>query len=302
MGGLLEARVACGALLGEELVVKFSVITKSFICSSFVFFAAYASFSDFKYVSFDQSMGNRRMQWGQFYRQDKQWHSQLRSNFEAYNPARIADQEVVPIPKIIHQIWLGSPFPVRYEKWAASWKQHHPDWQYMLWTDENVGSLILENRELFEQATNFGVKADILRYELLNQFGGLYIDTDFECLRPFDVLHETYSFFTGISNESSFVLANGLLASVPGHPIIRACIQNVTVAQDSYWENISRGSGPLFFTPECMNFVSQGNKGFMALPRSYFYPMPLGVPAKAKPEIYIRPESFAIHHWEGAWT
>ena len=31
-----------------------------------------------------------------------------------------------------------------------------------------------------------GEKSDIFRYEILYRFGGVYVDTDFECIKPFE--------------------------------------------------------------------------------------------------------------------
>jgi mannosyltransferase OCH1-like enzyme len=42
----------------------------------------------------------------------------------------------------------------------------------------------------FDRASNFGEKSDIWRYEILFRLGGVYVDTDFECVRPFDSLLE----------------------------------------------------------------------------------------------------------------
>ena len=39
------------------------------------------------------------------------------------------------------------------------------------------------NRAAFDSAESFAMKSDILRYELLLRYGGLYCDLDFECLR-----------------------------------------------------------------------------------------------------------------------
>jgi len=35
------------------------------------------------------------------------------------------------------------------------------------------------------------------------QVGGLYVDTDFECLAPFDELHASLEFYTGFSNTAA---------------------------------------------------------------------------------------------------
>ena len=48
------------------------------------------------------------------------------------------------LPKIIHQIWLGGQLPEKYRAWSESWKKFNPDWQYILWTDEDVNARILE--------------------------------------------------------------------------------------------------------------------------------------------------------------
>lgn len=54
------------------------------------------------------------------------------------------------------------------------------------------------------------MKADILRYELLYFFGGIYIDTDFLCIKNIDKLLNNYDGITG--NESDLYCAIGILA------------------------------------------------------------------------------------------
>ena len=90
----------------------------------------------------------------------------------------------------------------------------------------------MQNQALFESAVNWGEKADILRYEILNQFGGLYVDTDFECLRAFDALHKLCDFYIGLESiERRFQsprMSNALIACSAGHPMIRACINSIS--------------------------------------------------------------------------
>jgi len=90
------------------------------------------------------------------------------------------------LPKKIHQIWLGSPLPDKYREYTDSWKRFNPEWEYKLWTDGD--DVDIPRRDLFDSIRNPGQKSDFLRYHILNQFGGLYVDTDFECLKPFDTL------------------------------------------------------------------------------------------------------------------
>ena len=52
------------------------------------------------------------------------------------------------IPKIIHQIWLGDlPAPTT---WMQTVKNHHPDYDYRLWTDDNLPTP-LYNQTLFQK-------------------------------------------------------------------------------------------------------------------------------------------------------
>lgn len=57
-----------------------------------------------------------------------------------------------------------------------------------LWTSETVAKLKLYNQEAFDHASNYGEQSDILRYELLYLYGGVYVDTDMQAVRPLDDL------------------------------------------------------------------------------------------------------------------
>jgi mannosyltransferase OCH1-like enzyme len=90
------------------------------------------------------------------------------------------------IPHVIHQIWLGGEPPAQLRTWLDGWRAHHPRWDYQLWTDDNRPQLT--NEQAFLRAPSFAMKADLLRYELLREHGGVYIDADFECHHPIDDL------------------------------------------------------------------------------------------------------------------
>lgn len=85
--------------------------------------------------------------------------------------------------KIIHQIWLG---PRKPPLWCMnSWKdyiKHNPDWSYKLWSEKDVKTLI--NHKIYNTEKNVRGKSDILRYEILYQYGGIFIDADSLCINP----------------------------------------------------------------------------------------------------------------------
>lgn len=204
------------------------------------------------------------------------------------------------IPRIIHQIWLGSPLPERYKKFQDTWKKFHPDWEYRLWTEADLKDFKLINQKAFDKAVNFAEKANVWRYEILDRFGGLYVDTDFECLRNFDVLHEFYEFYTGIATVNRLTLINnGLIGSIPGHPFMKACIENINKKRYGY-QQFGR-NGTIYFghmiALNCKNI--DACKVFIA-PPTYFYPWPGKIAPNALSD-YILNSTFAVHYWDTSW-
>ena len=116
------------------------------------------------------------------------------------------------IPKIIHHIWLGKKnVPPYFEKFKKSWQKCNPDYKFFFWDDEKCKNLNLINRELFDSIENKGCKSDILRYEILYQYGGIYIDTDFECIRPIPTEFLKQSFVACMAFEYKPVVNNAFL-------------------------------------------------------------------------------------------
>jgi len=81
------------------------------------------------------------------------------------------------IPKIFHQIWFEGKIPEPFFYFSEHLKQLHPGWEYKFWNINNMPELI--NQEAFEFYNNVIFKSDILRYEMLHKFGGIYVDFDF---------------------------------------------------------------------------------------------------------------------------
>ncbi|HLJ31814.1 MAG TPA: glycosyltransferase [Candidatus Babeliales bacterium] len=222
--------------------------------------------------------------------------------YENLNFSMIQPQTELKIPKIIHQIWLGSKLPEEFIALQQSWIEHHigRDWMYKLWTDEDVANLQLYNQAFYDATDNFGVKSDILRWELLYNFGGVYIDMDFECLRALDQFHYTYDFYTALQPlDTLFVqLGAALVGAVPGHPILKHCIE--TIKEDWHLQGAPKKTGPVHFTKSfCTCANMNGNKD-IAFPAFYFYPLGCRG-AEFNKNIWINQGSYAVHWWAKSW-
>ena len=169
--------------------------------------------------------------------------------------------ETKKIPQVIHLIWGGAPFPESSIANLASWMRHHPDWTFMFWTDDperpiplpGVKKRLFEEilsqsqiRPYFEQSQNWGEKSDLLRYEILLQEGGLYIDHDVECLHPFTSLHDRVAFYatlepfhqSPIYDSHLLIVSNCLIGAAPNHPILSdalsRCVEKWNLASEIF--------------------------------------------------------------------
>lgn len=127
------------------------------------------------------------------------------------------------IPRIIHQTWKTweIPYDVFDRRWVESWTRYHPDWLYVLWTDDRLRELGRACYPAYEVMYGPDVPgiylADFGRYMVLHRFGGLYVDLDYECLKSLEPLLAGHQFVTSYSDDTRRELNNALIASVPEH-------------------------------------------------------------------------------------
>src|SRR5690606_22915753 len=103
--------------------------------------------------------------------------------------------ETTSIPRIIHRIWLDDILPGVFRSWGFEWSRLNPGWSLWDWGDSGeLVNLDLPRQDLRDRAREIlpndwkRFKADVLRLELLYEFGGLYVDMDVEPHAPIDEL------------------------------------------------------------------------------------------------------------------
>lgn len=226
-----------------------------------------------------------------------------RNNFEA------AQAEKDPlIPKIIHQIWLGGAVPEKFYLLMETWKKHHPEWEYKLWTDSDMELFPFTNRKAFDLAKNLGTKADILRYEILYHFGGVYVDVDFECIKPLDPFIFANAFFAGISGYDC--LGNAIIGAKPHLPLFKKLCAIINQYEVEKLSNPWSYTGPLFFTRQVYLYLKQGSEKACVYPTLFFHPFPNIYrfeywKNQIDPDFiksFFIEETFAVHHWAESWN
>lgn len=93
------------------------------------------------------------------------------------------------IPKVIHYMWLGKkPIPDELQYCISTWKKYCPDYDIVRWDETNYD--IKKNRYMRQayECGAFGFVPDYARIDILNTYGGIYLDTDVELIRSLDDL------------------------------------------------------------------------------------------------------------------
>src|SRR6478609_2134140 len=98
------------------------------------------------------------------------------------------DGPAAGVPKILHQIWVGSPPPDWVlDNWTP-WTHILPsDWEICLWTDGTSDEWPLSAR-VIDDVPHPAILSDYIRLEVLHQYGGIYLDSDTRPLRSLDPL------------------------------------------------------------------------------------------------------------------
>jgi len=179
---------------------------------------------------------------------------------------------------IIHQVWIGELSPPIL--WMNTVKQFCKKYKYkyILWNDELVSSLELVNDSLYKEMRSkklYAGAVDVLRYEILYQYGGVYIDADTVILKP-ERFHtflrsHTSTVFFGCETDSCDLYANGTLGTPPNSPFFKDLVQQLSeYASNHKTEDVWKRTGPYFLT----DFVKyRTQKDYTTIPKDVFYPM-----------------------------
>lgn len=94
----------------------------------------------------------------------------------------------------------------------ASWHKFMPDWEYKLWNEDNFDvNSVPYVKEAYE-ARKFAFVSDYVRLKALFEYGGLYLDVDFEVFKPFDDLL-IFDGFAGFEGSKRHPVMMGVIAS-----------------------------------------------------------------------------------------
>lgn len=223
------------------------------------------------------------------------------------------------IPKIIHYCWFGrGDMPELVQNCISSWHTYMPEWEYKLWDEASLSQTLsplkggedcwLEHMPTYVKeayaAKKYAFVSDYVRLWALNEYGGLYMDVDFEVYKPFDDLMDAYEAFAGYEGSKKNPVMMGVLAAKAQHPWIQAMM--ATYADRKFLQadgslDMTPNTGYFFDWMTRQGFVGDGvEKDFMGVhifPVDYFCPgLTTGENVRSE-RTYC--EHKGLHSWSG---
>lgn len=230
--------------------------------------------------------------------------------------------EEFKIPKIIHQIYEDPAGPPDYLKEVAkSWKEVNPKWEYRFWNKKEMDDFLEMHFPEFiptYKAYQFNVQRwDAIRYLILYKYGGLYVDMDYECIEPMDILLSGSACCMGmeptispVRYDKNLIVGNAFMASVPEHRYFKLMIEDMMKTGNKELSShtasqIIETTGPFLTTRV---YEKYDNKEEITLLSADLVAPLTGeevkkmLNGKETPEITQKVErAFAIHYFLGSW-
>jgi mannosyltransferase OCH1-like enzyme len=202
------------------------------------------------------------------------------------------------IPRTMHHIWIGPrSLPEEFAGYRRAWAELHPTWEHRVWTNANTPLPGMVNQDAWDRAEEVVTgsveqfRSDLLRYEILYRFGGVYVDADMEPRQPLDQLLEGVGCFAAWETEGVWI-NNAVMGAQAYHPfigdLVRGLAANIEGRRQGWRPN--RLSGPQYLT----GLWKRNPAGVTVFPKGHFYPY-LYNELHRSAEAF--PEAIAVHHW-----
>jgi mannosyltransferase OCH1-like enzyme len=181
------------------------------------------------------------------------------------------------IPKIIHYCWFGNAeIPKQHKRYIEDWKKKMPDYEFMLWNEQNSPMHLpyMQNALKNKKWANL---SNYSRLHALNQYGGIYLDTDIELLKSFTPLLANSCFF-GFEDpymDWEGCVNNAVMGAMPEHWFVKHMMSSLLECFDG--NESAHLSSPNLTTALLKQeglkvYGEQSLKDIKIFPTEYFYP------------------------------
>lgn len=211
------------------------------------------------------------------------------------------------IPKIIHYCWFGKQEKSKLiQECIASWKRICPEYHIIEWNEENFDFSINKFALEAYQAGKWAFVVDFVRFHVINEFGGVYLDTDVELLKPLTPYLEHNAF---LGFEDNALISTAVIGAEKKHPLIKSVLEyysknNFVTERGKYsmTPNTVIISGILKREYDLKNISDCFDKHINLKSGLDIYPWFIFSPKNhATGKITNNINSVSIHHFNGSW-
>jgi mannosyltransferase OCH1-like enzyme len=203
-------------------------------------------------------------------------------------------------------IWVGDkPAPDYFNNNISAWSQLMPDWEIKIWTNSELTTNLIDQNYLdLINKSNIGAqKADLLRYYVVNKFGGYYIDSDitpYRSLSDLNIGDHDLVLCHDLKIEWAYII-NAFFAASPNHKLLNFIIQQMFNVDFSNPE-IHLTTGPAALGSGYFNF--KDTLDCLILPHWFFYRNKKGDIDLETNEILIKNKEgiFGSHQYAATWV
>lgn len=200
--------------------------------------------------------------------------------------------------KLVHIIWLGKKkFPDLTQKCMESWKKYLTNQTLCIWTEDSI-NLSHDFVKTAYENKSWAFASDYLRLWAIHKYGGVYIDTDVELIKPIDDLPTN---FIGIERGFNSLGLGLMFGAEKGNEVI---YDMMSMYNHFFYDSRKKDD---YILPNLTTayFNSRGYiykegindfLGFTIFPPKYF--SPINWFSKRKK---ITPNTYSIHHYMASW-
>jgi mannosyltransferase OCH1-like enzyme len=206
------------------------------------------------------------------------------------------------IPKVIHYCWFGrNPLPPLAIKCIESWKKFLPEYEIIEWNEDNFDlNAWLYTKQAYDMK-KYAFVSDVCRLYAIKEYGGIYMDTDVEVLKPLDdfLHHQAFSGF-----ENTTTIPTGLMASEKNGQWVTDLLEYYMNRPFVIDKNLIDTTPNTIIITDMMikkgiviNNKFQEIKNYVAFyPNDYFCPK-----SYFTNTIELTDNSYCIHHFASSW-
>lgn len=215
-------------------------------------------------------------------------------------PASLRCYHTQRIPKIIHYAWFGgSSIPNRHQKYIEGWKEFCPEWEFICWNEHNYD--ITRNHYMHQAylSKKWGFVPDYLRKDVIYRYGGIYLDTDVEIVKPLDDLLYQDGFCAFEGKRINFGLGCGGRKGLPIFKEMRDAYDSLTF---EFKKREEMFIGPDYETNQLVERGLRLTGTYQHVAGLTVYPSDVlsgTLPFTAEP--IITPVTYTVHHYAGSW-